>query len=69
MRIQDEVGRPSALIPMPCPDCGGQMRLAAVMPAASSEKADEITYRCDACNCDLKRVRRKKSYLAGSEAH
>jgi hypothetical protein len=67
MRTQDEVVRPFALIPIPCPDCGGQMRLAAVMPADSSPMADEMTYRCDACNCNLKRVTRKKNY--GSEAH
>jgi hypothetical protein len=64
MRTQDEVVRPFALMPIPCPDCGGQMRLAAVMPADSPEKGDVITYRCDACNCDLKRVTRKKNYLA-----
>jgi hypothetical protein len=69
MRARDEVVRPFALMPLPCPDCGGQMRLAAVMPADSSERADEMTYRCDVCNCDLKRVTPKKNYVAGSEAH
>jgi hypothetical protein len=68
MRTQDEVVRLFALIPIPCPDCGCQMRLAAVMPADSSAKVDEMTYRCDACNCDLKRVTRKKNYAVGSKA-
>jgi hypothetical protein len=69
MRIRDDVVRPFAVIPIPCPDCGAQMRLAAVMPADSSARADEMTYRCDACNCDLKRITRKKDCSAGSEAH
>jgi hypothetical protein len=69
MRTQDEVVRSFVVMPIPCPDCGSQMRLAAVLPVDSSAKADEMTYRCDACNCDLKRVTRKKSYAAGTESH
>ena len=38
-----------------CPDCGAPMRLSMIMPAPSSPREDEITYRCDACKIDLKR--------------
>jgi hypothetical protein len=55
MRTREEVVRSYPLIPIPCPDCGGRMRIAAVMPADLPVKADELTYRCDACDCDLKR--------------
>jgi hypothetical protein len=63
MRIQNVVWRPFALMVIPCPDCGRPMRLAAVTPvetAARANEIQEITYRCDACDCDLKRVSRSK---------
>jgi len=61
MRIQDVVGRPFAVMVVPCPNCGGPMRLAAIMPVESSPNADEMTYRCDTCDCEFKRVTRPKS--------
>jgi len=56
MRIQDVLVRPFALIVIPCPDCGSPMRLAAIIPLETPPRADEMTYRCDACDCDLTRV-------------
>ena len=56
MRIQDILVRPFALMGIPCPDCGSPMRLAATMPVETPPKADEMAYRCDACDCELKRV-------------
>ena len=44
---------PSHLI---CPDCSQRMRLAAILPAATRYRADEITYRCDDCNAGIKLV-------------
>jgi hypothetical protein len=55
MRTREEVVRSYPLIPIPCPDCGEPMRIAAVMPADLPVNADELTYRCDACECDLRR--------------
>jgi ssDNA-binding Zn-finger/Zn-ribbon topoisomerase 1 len=56
MRIQDVVVRPFALMVIPCPDCGNPMRLAAIIPVGTPPKSEEMTYRCDTCDCDLKRV-------------
>jgi hypothetical protein len=56
MHIQDVVVRPFALMVIPCPDCGSPMRLAAIMPVETRPRADEMMYRCDACDCNLKRV-------------
>jgi hypothetical protein len=32
------------------------MRLSTIMPAPSAPTADEITYRCEGCRIELKRV-------------
>jgi hypothetical protein len=34
------------------------MRLAAIMPTISAPPADEITYRCETCKIEMKRVTR-----------
>jgi hypothetical protein len=63
MRIENDTSAPLdknlsknlSLPPLPkCPDCGGTMRLVAVMPSPS--KVDEITYRCNMCRVELKRL-------------
>jgi hypothetical protein len=46
---------PSHLI---CPDCGEQMRLLSIVPIQTEDRADEIRYRCDACNVDHTQVTR-----------
>jgi hypothetical protein len=42
-----------------CPDCSALMRLAAVETAP--EFKDEITYRCDACEKEIKQQVEPKS--------
>jgi hypothetical protein len=44
---------PSHLI---CPDCREPMRLADIMPSPTQYRADEISYRCDACKQVQKQV-------------
>jgi hypothetical protein len=44
---------PSHLV---CPDCGGPMCVLAIAPVPFENRADEITYRCDGCGTELKRV-------------
>jgi hypothetical protein len=38
-----------------CPDCGVIMRLFAIVPMSAVQDGDEFTYRCDACEINLKR--------------
>jgi hypothetical protein len=67
MRTREEAVCSYPLIPIPCPDCGGPMRISAVVPADLPVRADELTYRCDACDCDLKRwVSPPKTKVSGS---
>lgn len=40
---------------MICPECGAPMRLAAIFPLPS-DRRDEISFRCEACDVELKRV-------------
>jgi hypothetical protein len=58
MHIQDDVVRSTPRVIMLCPDCGDPMRVTAT-PATVLPKV-EITFRCDLCDCDLKRVSRPK---------
>jgi hypothetical protein len=41
---------------MPCPTCGTPMPVVAIEPAWSVLGADEITYRCGACNYEEKLI-------------
>jgi hypothetical protein len=59
MHIQDDVVRSIPPVIMLCPDCGDPMRVTTVTPTAVTPKV-EITFRCDLCDCDLKRVSRPK---------
>jgi hypothetical protein len=59
MHIQDDVARSIPLVVMLCPDCGDPMRVATATQTAIPPKV-EITFRCDLCDCDLKRVSRPK---------
>jgi hypothetical protein len=43
---------------LPCPDCGTVMKLFSIIPTSAVQDGDEITYRCDPCAINLKRVRR-----------
>ena len=39
-----------------CPDCEAPMRLSAVTPLQSPRSAEEITYRCEACGIEQKKI-------------
>jgi hypothetical protein len=43
---------------LPCPNCGKLMRLVMIEPSASEQGADEITYKCGACNHEEKHIRK-----------
>jgi hypothetical protein len=60
MNIQDDVVRSIPLVIMLCPDCGDPMRVSTAPTAVPSKV--EITFRCDLCDCDLKRVSRPKAH-------
>jgi hypothetical protein len=59
MHIQDDVIRSIPLVIMPCPDCGDPMRVSTATPTTVPPKV-EISFRCDLCDCDLKRASRPK---------
>jgi hypothetical protein len=39
-----------------CPDCEASMRLSAVTPLQSPRSAEEVTYRCEACGIEQKKI-------------
>jgi len=41
--------------PSVCPVCGASMRIATILPTPA-RSADEITYRCDPCRIEHKRI-------------
>jgi hypothetical protein len=43
--------------PAVCPVCGAPMRIATILPTPA-RSADEITYRCDGCRVEDKRIMR-----------
>jgi hypothetical protein len=36
-----------------CPDCGAPMRLLNILPSASPQAGDKITYRCEVCRTEF----------------
>jgi DNA-directed RNA polymerase subunit RPC12/RpoP len=58
MRVEKDVTTFLAPPHLKCPDCGTPMRLVAIMPTPKTvpTQADEITYRCDKCKVELKRL-------------
>jgi hypothetical protein len=42
--------------PILCPDCGSPMRLLAITPKLMRRKTGEISYRCEGCDIELRRV-------------
>lgn len=64
MRVEKDVTTILAPPPLKCPDCGTPMRLVAIMPTPKTvpSQADEITYRCDKCKVELKRLSKSQSF-------
>jgi hypothetical protein len=63
MRVEKDMTTVFAPPRLKCPDCGTPMRLVAIMPSPTTvpSQADEITYRCDKCQVELKRLNKPLS--------
>jgi hypothetical protein len=56
MRIHDQHSGVFASPHLICPNCGGPMKLTFIIPATATPTADEITYRCEGCQIEMRRV-------------